>query len=565
MSQNIPATNASTSAIRSRTAPPARKCGSVPSSTCLYHQRSDKALIRFLAEAEAVASIRHPNVVEVYQYGDHAGKPYMVLEYCPGGDLTTLSKADQTRDAAWFRRVAELMANVAAGVNAAHTQGIVHRDLKPHNVFLKADGTPKVADFGLAKRGLGIDLTQTQDVLGTPAYMAPEQASGRTKFVGPEADVWALGVMLYELLSGQRPFAASTPLEVMAAVAKADVPKLQHRFPTVPRDLDLVTQKCLSADPRDRYPTAGALEADLRNWLVGKPVSARTTGLIESTFKWVKRNKRVALTGSGVLLVMATATAVSLNFGLEANKQAEIAQDERRKSEDARDDLSAANAKTQRMFAKALLAPIAGDYEDIGVNERRSLVELSSLRQEEIGKVVIGEVMSSSEGRDRLRTRFDVLSHAVIGLNSARRAEIDDRFRQYLNDPSAPLQARRDLAAILIDRESCVASLLPAVTILLQTVASDASWDVRSKSASALGQLPHRSPAETEQVYQLADRLLSDERITRTERPSSWVSTAFLFQLTRVLPAREHTPDDASARHPEPVRCRFPTASGSRR
>ncbi len=128
-----------------------------------------KALIRFLAEAEVVASIRHPNVVEVYSYGDHEGRPFLALEYCPGGDLTTLSKADHTRDAGWFRRVADLMAKVADGVNAAHAQGIVHRDLKPHNVFLTADGTPKVADFGLAKRGIGSDLTNTQAVLGTPA------------------------------------------------------------------------------------------------------------------------------------------------------------------------------------------------------------------------------------------------------------------------------------------------------------------------------------------------------------------------------------------------------------
>jgi serine/threonine-protein kinase len=128
-----------------------------------------------------VAAVRHPNVVEVYSYGDHDGKPYLALEYCPGGDLTTITRAERTRDAAWFRRAAELMAGVADGVQAAHALGIVHRDLKPANIFLTADGTPKVADFGLTKRGVGTDLTKTDAVLGTPAYMSPEQAGGGTK------------------------------------------------------------------------------------------------------------------------------------------------------------------------------------------------------------------------------------------------------------------------------------------------------------------------------------------------------------------------------------------------
>ncbi len=510
-----------------------------------------RALIRFLAEAESIAAVRHPNVVEVYAFGEHAGRPYLALEYCPGGDLTTVSKAEQTRDANWFRRTADLMGKIADGVNAAHAQGIVHRDLKPANVLLanspgepaaSAAWVPKVTDFGLAKRGLGSDLTHTQDVLGTPAYMAPEQASGRTKFVGPEADVWALGVMLYELLSGTRPFDAPNPLELMAAVAKANVPNVQHRFPTVPRDLALVTHKCLSADPRDRYPTAGALATDLRNWLDGKPVSARPAGLIESAVKWVKRNKRASLTGLAVLLVMATATGVSLGFGLDANEQRKKVETEKQAAIEARNDLSAANTKTQRMFAKALLAPITVGDGEIGVNERRSLVELSSLRQEEIGKVVIDEVLSSSEGRDQLRTRFDVLSHAVIGLNSARRAEIDDQFRRHLDDPSTPLPDRRDLAAILIEREDCVGSLLPAATILLHAVASDEGWAVRSRSALALGRLLHRSPAESEQVHQLADRLISERHITRTERPRDWESTTFVVSLARILPAHRSRP-----------------------
>ena len=155
-------------------------------------------LLRFLAEA--IAAVRHPNVVQVYESGQHDGQPYLAMEFCPGGTLAAKLK-DGGRLAP--QAAVELMAQVAAGVAAAHAEGVVHRDLKPGNVLFDVAGVPKVADFGLAKRGTGADLTHTQAVMGTPAYMSPEQARGETKFVGPTADVWALGVMLYECLTGK--------------------------------------------------------------------------------------------------------------------------------------------------------------------------------------------------------------------------------------------------------------------------------------------------------------------------------------------------------------------------
>jgi WD40 repeat protein len=344
-----------------------------------------KALIRFLAEAEAVAAIKHPNVVEVYQYGEHAGNPYMVLEFCPGGDLTALVSPTRkrgasepgeattlvSRDAAWFRRVAELMAQVADGVNAAHALGIVHRDLKPHNVFLAADGSPKVADFGLAKRGVGSDLTQTGAVMGTPAYMSPEQAGQGTKFVGPEADVWALGVMLYELCCGELPIDTSgNLLDTLVRVAMGEVSPLRTKAPTVPTDLSLIVHKCLSLDPRDRYPTAGGLAEDLRHWLDGKPISARKAGAVEQAVKWAKRNKKLAGMGLAVLLTMTVATGVSLGFGLESNKQAGEARREKKNAEDAAeqtrlksDALAAQLKETRRVLDLSLLAEANAAWE----------------------------------------------------------------------------------------------------------------------------------------------------------------------------------------------------------
>jgi eukaryotic-like serine/threonine-protein kinase len=197
-------------------------------------ERADRGeLIRFLAEA--VAAIKHENVVQVYDYGEADGRPFMVLEYCPGGTLKELLPGD---------RAAALIAQIARGGRGARA-GIVHRDLKPGNVFLDASGVPKVADFGLAKRGTGSDVTATGVAMGTPAYMSPEQAKGETKFVGPQADVWALGVMLYEALTGQRPF-TGTVQEILAKVRNAEPPPPRKVAPAMPRDLELLCLKCLS-------------------------------------------------------------------------------------------------------------------------------------------------------------------------------------------------------------------------------------------------------------------------------------------------------------------------------
>ncbi len=250
---------------------------------------NERALIRFLAEAEAVAAVRHPNVVEVYHFGQHGARPYLALEFCPGGDLDALAGAGKLEP----RRAAELMAQVAEGVAAAHAQGIVHRDLKPHNVMLTAAGEPKVTDFGLAKRLAGAGLTATGAVVGTPAYMAPEQAGG-TKFVGPPADVWSLGVMLYELLAGERPFVGDNSWSVLGRVMKGAYPPLSKVAGGVPRDLVLVAEHCLKLDPRDRYAGASELAADLRAYLAGRPISVRPAGRLETAAKWARRNPAVA-------------------------------------------------------------------------------------------------------------------------------------------------------------------------------------------------------------------------------------------------------------------------------
>ena len=255
-----------------------------------------RELIRFLAEAEAVASVRHPHVVEVYQFGDHAGRPFLAMEYCPGHLPEPGGEP--------FEVVAGVMSKIAAGVGAAHAAGIVHRDLKPGNVLLSEAGEPKVTDFGLAKRVAGdSELTRTNAVMGTPAYMAPEQAQGGTKFVGPPADVWALGVMLYERLTGRRPFLGDDNWQLLAAVQAGDFPPPRTVNPQVPKDLDLICRKCLSREPRERYETASELSADLRRWRAGEPISARPPTRVERTRRWVRKHpvRAVAVLAAGAL------------------------------------------------------------------------------------------------------------------------------------------------------------------------------------------------------------------------------------------------------------------------
>ena len=307
-------------------------------------------LVRFLAEAEAVASVRHPNVVQVFEVGQHDGRPFMALEYLAGGTLAERLAGGQRLPP---RDAAALLAQLADAVQAAHDAGIVHRDLKPSNILLhsecgmrnaelkSADGgsglhseirnpnsalEPKVTDFGLAKRAAGSDLTRTQAVMGTPAYMAPEQARGETKFVGPAADVHALGAILYECLTGTRPFDAPDQWGVLQQVMNTAPEPPRRRVPEVPRDLELICLKCLAKHPTDRYPTAAALADDLNRFVAGQPVSVRPAGPGERLAKWARRNPTVAGLAAALLLFIALGfTGMTLALVNARTQTAELA------------------------------------------------------------------------------------------------------------------------------------------------------------------------------------------------------------------------------------------------
>jgi WD40 repeat protein/tRNA A-37 threonylcarbamoyl transferase component Bud32 len=271
--------------------------------------------LRFRAEAEAVARLQHPNIVQIYEIGEHdvgAGppRPYFTLEFVDGGNLATrLAGRPQPP-----RQAAAWLEALARAAHYAHQQGIVHRDLKPSNVLLTADHQPKLCDFGVAKLLTGSDVkTLSGTLLGTAEYMAPEQASGAAR-VGPAADIYALGAILYAALTGRPPFQGTSALHTLEQVRQQEPVPPRRLQPGVPRDLDTICQRCLEKDPARRYASAGDLADDLHRFLAGEPIIARPVGRLERAAKWVRR--RPALAGLVVTLLLAAAAGVALLIGL---------------------------------------------------------------------------------------------------------------------------------------------------------------------------------------------------------------------------------------------------------
>jgi eukaryotic-like serine/threonine-protein kinase len=265
-------------------------------------------LKRFRLEAEAAARLEHPGIVPIHEVGERDGSCYFSMKFVEGGQLDEVAR----REPMPIRRAVELIAKVARTVHYAHEHGILHRDIKPGNILLDAKGEPHLTDFGLARLVESeSSVTQTLDVLGTPSYMAPEQAMGNNTAVSSATDVYGLGAVIYQLLTGQPPFAGGTTYETIKLLLDTEPRQPRLLNPKIDRDLSTICLKCLEKDPKRRYSSALALAEDLERWLKHEPIQARRTGIFARGRKWVRRNPSIAVMAA-LLLALAVPLGVTI-------------------------------------------------------------------------------------------------------------------------------------------------------------------------------------------------------------------------------------------------------------
>jgi len=297
----------------------------------------DNEVRRLRREAQSAAKLHHPNIVAVYEVKEHEGHEFFSMEFVDGRSLAELVRNGPLG----ARTAAEQLRKIASAVHYAHEQGIVHRDLKPSNVMIDAKDEPRITDFGLSKQTTGAgSLTATDAILGTPNYMSPEQATAQHSEIGPLSDVYSLGAILYELVTGRPPHGSPDLFETLRQVKEMD-PQPPHLLNAmVPRDLETICLKCLSKEPTRRYESAQALADDLERWLADEPIQARKVTARERLWRWTRRNPLTSILGATVVLSLVTGTLLTSYFWLEASERAR--------------DLGIANTRAEEKAAEAL-------------------------------------------------------------------------------------------------------------------------------------------------------------------------------------------------------------------
>ena len=320
---------------------------------------------RFHIEAEAAANLDHPHIVPVFEVGEHQGLHYFSMGYVDGISLATQLRESPLPP----REAATMLKSVANAIQYAHRLGVIHRDLKPGNILIDKQGQPRVTDFGLAKLTTpgSNEMTGTGQILGTPSYMPPEQAVGNTNFVREPADIYALGAVLYAMLTGRPPFQTDNPVSTLRMVLEQDPVPPRQLNPAVPQDLETICLKCLEKAASRRYASAEDLAKELGRFLEGKPIMARRIGMLERGRKWCGRNRMVASLIGVIALSLLLGTIVSTYFALEADHRADENFALAKKEAEARvlADEQTVEAKTQKRLAFRESANLA-------MNEARS-------------------------------------------------------------------------------------------------------------------------------------------------------------------------------------------------
>ncbi|MGO9110215.1 MAG: protein kinase domain-containing protein [Thermoguttaceae bacterium] len=307
---------------------------------------------RFHSEAQAAAFLDHPNIVPIFEVGEHEGQHYFSMGYVDGQSLAIRLAEGPLPP----KEAAELVATVAEAVEYAHRQGVIHRDIKPSNILVDCNGRPRITDFGLAKRvDSGSDLTATGQVLGTPSYMAPEQAAGQIRAIGPATDVYALGALLYSALTGRPPFQAATALETMQQVLDREPVALRQINAAVPRDLETICLECLEKSPGKRYATAAALGEDLDRYLNDRPIQARPAGMIEKAFRWYRRRPVSGTMAATLALLFIAVPLLLAGLWQEADARAQIETVGHQKETETRQKIEALERERTRQLFRAYI------------------------------------------------------------------------------------------------------------------------------------------------------------------------------------------------------------------
>ncbi len=321
---------------------------------------------RFYTEAEAAAQLDHPGIVPIFEIGEHQGQHYFSMGYIEGESL-----AQKVADGPLPpREAAELVKKICEAMAYAHERGVIHRDLKPANILIDGNGQPKVTDFGLAKRTeADSNLTGTGQILGTPAYMPPEQASGKTD-VGPLADVYSLGAILYCLLTGRPPFQAASPMDTLLQVLDKEPLPPRQLNPSIPLDLQTICLKCLSKEASDRYRSSSDTSDELQRFLNGEPIQAHPVGKIETAWRWCKRNPSLAAaSAASALLLLAIAIAApivvyhQMRLKNLADAKTQAASDEKRRADTKAQEAERERGRADEEEKLAATAALRADAE----------------------------------------------------------------------------------------------------------------------------------------------------------------------------------------------------------
>jgi serine/threonine protein kinase len=382
-------------------------------------------LARFHVEAEAVATLQHPNIVQIYEVGEQNGLPFFSLEFVDGGPLDRKLGGKPLPP----REAALLCASLARAMHFAHEHGILHRDLKPANVLMTADGIAKITDFGLAKRFEEDDSSQTKSgtILGTPSYMAPEQALGNIRDLSPRSDLYSLGAMLYEFITGKPPFQGPTPMDTVLKVTREEVVAPSRHQPSVPPDLETICVKCLQKEPANRYASCFELADDLNRFIIGEPILARPVGTIERGYRWCKRNPKWAgMWGTiAALLVFVAGGSLYAAISIQAQKEradenarlAKISEEHAKKNEE--------KAKEFGNSASQAYATLIGKVQD----QLKDKPALQDLKEQILEPAIKGLQALIARMDDNIRNLAE--AHLKMGNLYRELGQIDQAYKQF--------------------------------------------------------------------------------------------------------------------------------------